>query len=215
VQQAAELLCPECRRGLPWLDRSELCPRCALPRPCAPCPARESAFDRAYAPLAHAGPARRLVAALKFRGAVPVADLMAAQMTNATPTGALAGAVIVPVPTDPKRARRRGFDHTLFLAHSLARRTGLPLNRALARSGGGPGQRGATRRARLTPGRLGFEGRGLDGARVVLLDDVHTTGATLDAAARAAKEAGAMEVFALTYARTLRSGRIEDRRSSL
>jgi predicted amidophosphoribosyltransferase len=93
-------LCVACRRALPWLA-DPCCPRCGLPAPCgrtAVCPARAAAFERAWAPLAHAGPARQLVAALKFRGALPVARLMAAQIAATAPRELLAGAALVPVP---------------------------------------------------------------------------------------------------------------------
>jgi ComF family protein len=203
LADAGAALCVACRRGLPWLP-ARCCPRCALPSPCAPCPARRAAYARAWAPLAYDGTARRLVAALKFRGALPVADLMAAQLAAGAPLGLLAGAALVPVPLHPARRRARGFDQAALIARALARRAGLPLAACLRREGAATRQLGAARAARLAHGRLAVAASAPAPARVVLVDDVHTTGATFDACARALRAAGAEHVLAVAYARTLR-----------
>src|SRR3954470_13819978 len=81
---AGERLSPSSPRALPWLRRA--CPRCALPSHRGrPCPASGAAFLRAWAPMAYEGVARDLVAALKFRAALPVANLMAAHMAANLP----------------------------------------------------------------------------------------------------------------------------------
>jgi predicted amidophosphoribosyltransferase len=77
-------LCPECARALPWMP-TRTCRRCGLPGHGRGCPARAAAFARAWAPMAYDGVARELVAALKFRGALPVASLMAAHMAANLP----------------------------------------------------------------------------------------------------------------------------------
>jgi predicted amidophosphoribosyltransferase len=180
-------LCAACRDELPWL--CDCCERCGLPRPCGPpCPAARAAFERAWAPLAFEGPARALVHALKFRGHGAAARLMAAQMAANAP--ALEG-TLVAVPG-------RG-DHADRLARELARRTDLPLLRALA---GGAGRQVGKGRAERRKGPRVEARRALSGP-VTLVDDVHTTGATLDACARALRAAGATRVAAVTYARTL------------
>jgi predicted amidophosphoribosyltransferase len=204
LPDAQALLCVPCRRALPWLDGPR-CARCGLPEPCgARCPAHGAAFTRAWAPLAHEGPARALVAALKFRGAFPLADLMAAQIVAGAPPGLLDGA-LVPVPLHPARRRARGFDQAAQLAAALSRRGGLPLAPCLRRTGAATRQLGAGRRARLAAGRLAIEARGPVPARAVLVDDVHTTGATFEACARALRAAGAEHVAAVAYVRALRS----------
>jgi predicted amidophosphoribosyltransferase len=206
LARAGEVLCPSCRRALPWLPEPR-CPRCALPAPCRPCPAARAPFSAAWAPLAHDGPARALVAALKFHGRLPVADLMAGQIAAGAPPGLLVPpAVLVPVPADPRRRRGRGLDQADRLARALARRTGLPAHAALRRSGSGARQAGASRAARLAPGRLNVAAAGRAPARAVLVDDVHTTGATLRAGAAALRVAGAERVVCVTYARALRRG---------
>jgi predicted amidophosphoribosyltransferase len=201
----AGLLCPDCRVALTWLG-ADVCPGCGLPQPCGRrCPAGRLAFERAWAPLAYAGPARAVVAALKERGAVPVAGLMAAQIAAAAPPELLAGATLVPVPADPWRRRARGVDHTGRLARELGRRCERPVARALVRRPSRSERHARMRRAeRLAGGHLpiaALPGRAPDIA--VLVDDVHTTGATLHACAEALRAAGASSVRAITYARTL------------
>jgi predicted amidophosphoribosyltransferase len=201
-------LCRDCRIALPWLG-TELCRRCGLPGRCGRrCPARSQAFAAAWAPVAYGGPAAALVVALKERGALGVARLMAAQMAALAPPGCWEGeaAALVPVPSDPLRRRRRGVDHAARLAAELAPRCGLDVAPALGRRASRTGrQAGAGRAARLARGRLPVGVRtGVAVPRVaVLVDDVHTTGATLDACARALMASGAREVRAVTYARTL------------
>ena len=199
-------LCAPCRALLPWLG-ARVCDRCALPRPCGPpCPARAHAFSAAWAPVAYAGPVPPLVVALKERGALRLARLMAAQIAAAAPPGLWAGAALVPVPADPLRRRRRGVDHAGLLARELARRAGLPIAPVLAR-GRAARHAGLPRAARLRAGAAEVAVRTSRAAVpevAILVDDVHTTGATLHACALALRDAGAGAVRAITYARTLR-----------
>ena len=114
------------------------------------CPAAGAAFALAWAPLAYEGVARELVQALKFRGALPVAQLMAAQVAAGLPPALRGVDAVVPVPPHPGRRRRRGFDPAGVLARALAARLGLPLAACLARGGGrrqvgAGGRSGATR----------------------------------------------------------------------
>src|SRR5919202_3383872 len=86
---AGDPLCPACRAALPWLPGPR-CPRCGLPAPCgARCPLAGGALVRAWAPLAFEGPARAIVHALKFHGALGLAELMAAQMVANAPDALL------------------------------------------------------------------------------------------------------------------------------
>jgi predicted amidophosphoribosyltransferase len=199
---AAEVLCGDCRRTLPWL-RPPRCPRCALPAPCAPCPARRLAFDAAWAPVAHSGSARTSVHALKAGGKLALADVMGAQMAAGAPPDLLAADALVPVPPARARARRRGFDPADLLAMEVGRRTGLPVARCLRRRGTAPRQVGAGARARRDPGRVKVEPTAHAPTHALLVDDVHTTGATLDACAAALRAAGACRVSVLTYSRAL------------
>ena len=202
LARADRVLCVACVRALPWLGRA--CPRCALPRHGrGGCPAAGAAFAAAWAPLAYDGVARDLVRALKFGAALPLADVMAAHMAANLPRSLRGFDALVPVPPHPGRRRRRGYDPAGLLAAALARRLGAPLAACLERRGGGRRQVGAGRAQRRDPHRLTLHLRAPPPARALLVDDVHTTGATLDACARALVAGGSDRVVAVSYARTL------------
>jgi ComF family protein len=201
LPRADGLVCGACLHELPWIAHG--CPRCALPahRPGRPCPATNAPFDTAWAPFAYEGRARDLVQALKFRGALPLAALMAGQMAaNAPPLDP--AAAVVPVPPSRRRLRERGFDPAALLARNFAQRTGHELVPALRRLDRGARQVGAGRAERGDHGRIRIEATAAAPRAVVLVDDVHTTGATLRACAQALRAAGATQIAAMTYART-------------
>jgi len=157
-------------------------------------------LDRAWSSAPHEGVARDLVAALKFRRLLPVADLMAERIEWLAPAHMLSGTV-VPVPTAPPRLRRRGFDPAGELAAALAERLEAPLERCLARRGSSR-QVGRRRAERVGhPPRIHATGAAPRSA--LLVDDVLTTGATLTACAGALRAAGASRVVAVTFSRRL------------
>jgi predicted amidophosphoribosyltransferase len=157
-------------------------------------------LDRAWSSAPHEGVARNLVAALKFRHLLPVADLMADRIQWLAPAHMLSG-TIVPVPPAPSRMRRRGFDPAGELAAALAERLETPLELCLVRRGGRR-QVGRRRADRLgQPPRI--HATGIAPRSVLLVDDVLTTGATTTACAQALRAAGAARVVAVTFARRL------------
>ena len=116
--------------------------------------------------------------------------------------------VIVPIPTTRRRARTRGYNQARLLAEALADRVDMPLIDALERHHGGPTQVGlhpAERRANVKRAfTVQSDARAiLRGARVLLVDDVLTTGSTAMEAARPLVQAGATQVFLSTFARAL------------
>lgn len=155
--------------------------------------------------MAYEGVARELIGELKFRGRLPLAQLMAAQLAANLPRDLRAsGAAIVPVPAHRGRRRSRGHDPVDAIAAALSRRAGLALCRCLRRNDASGPQREASRRTRTESGRLVIEATGPPvPERVLLLDDVHTTGATLEACATALRAAGSTWVAGVAYARAL------------
>jgi ComF family protein len=208
VASPPDAVCRRCRAGLVALPGPR-CRRCGSPAgaavpPCQECRGRALAFAGAWAPFAYEGTARRLVAALKHRGATRAAAFMSDEIAARAPPGLLAG-VLVPVPAHPARRRRTGMNQAACLARALSRRTGLPVAQVLARARGSTPQVGLARRERLANARGSVRaGRGPPAGRLVLVDDVYTTGATLDACARALLVRGADEAVAITFARALR-----------
>jgi predicted amidophosphoribosyltransferase len=157
-------------------------------------------LDRAWSSAPHEGVARELVAALKFRHLLPVAELMADRIHWLAPAHMLSG-VIVPVPPAAARLRRRGFDPAAELAAALAERLETEPRPCLARRGRGRqvGKRRAERLGR--PPRIEVSGE--VPRSVLLVDDVLTTGATASACAKALRAAGAARVVVVTFARRL------------
>jgi ComF family protein len=162
------------------------------------------AFDAAVAAYAYTGAAREGVLRLKYRGLRAAAPDMAAALARAAAEAAVQADAVTPVPLHPKRLRSRGYNQAVLLARPLASALGVPVLEALARTGAtGPQVEAGSRRARRANVAGAFAVRpGVDvaGLHVGLVDDVLTTGATLDAAATALKAAGAARVTALAFA---------------
>lgn len=205
--------CPACFAALPGLPEAR-CRRCAEPLPdpwraeaeCLGCVRSPPAFDRTAAPFRYAGPARDVVLAFKA-GREAYARPMAAAMARAAGPILAPDALLVPVPLNRWRLFERGFNQALLLARELARSSGAPLlPGALARTRATRRTRGLGRlqRQREMAGAFavppGQQPR-LAGARVVLVDDVMTSGATAGACAQALKRSGAAGVDVLVFAR--------------
>ena len=202
-------VCPECRSLLVPL-RDPRCARCGAPvvwpaESCRECRGRRLAFDRAWSAFAYEGVCRGLVSALKSRGHVSVARFMAAELA-ARASGLIAGATLLPVPAHPGRRRRHGFNQAAEVARALGAHTGAPVRDLLSRSTAAGPQVGLERRARLANARASVHARSSRDppARALLVDDVYTTGATLDACAAALRAAGVERVTGLTFARAIR-----------
>lgn len=204
--QASLDLCPACLAALPLPGPA--CTRCALPLPapgtCGACQQRPPPLDSAHACLRYAPPADRLLPRFKFHQDLAAGRLLVQLMARQRPP-LPADAILVPVPLHRSRLRQRGYDQALELARPLARHLGLELRPdLLLRVRGTGAQSGLDAAARRRNLRHAFSARVPDPvpARVVLLDDVMTTGATLYAAARALRQAGVGEVHAWVCART-------------
>jgi predicted amidophosphoribosyltransferase len=193
-------LCASCGRAA--RPEAVLCTRCSR-RLCAERPLEgvgPPGLDRAWSSAPHEGVARDLVAALKFRRLLPVADLMADRIQWLAP-GTLLSGTIVPVPTARLRSIARGFDPAAEIAQALAARTDLPISACLIRRGGGR-QVGKRRAERIGHPPL-IQLKGQAPRSVLLIDDVLTTGATLSSCAQAVRTAGSVRIAAITFSRRL------------
>jgi len=199
--------CAGCRAELPWNQMA--CPSCAQPLPaiaiCPRCLARPPAFDSAWCPFLREEPVRSGIAALKYR----------AEFRQLRTLGHLMGKrwrsrraprpdLLLPVPLSRRRLLLRGFNQALELACAVSREIGVAVDSHAARMVRVPadqiGQSAAQRRRNLR-GAFVVD-RDLRGRHVALIDDVMTTGATLDALARAARASGAVRIEAWALARS-------------
>ena len=203
--------CEAC--GLPFALADPATPLCA---PCAAPSRYEHALtgprrmDSLRSAFAYDEVAARLVLSLKYGDRHDTLPALGRLLARAGVEAAERADVVVPVPLHPRRLRARRFNQAALLADTLALRTGLshdPL--ALARVKPSPKQKGLSASQRRRNVQAAFAPRRegeLAGLRVLLVDDVLTTGATLTACARAARKAGAVEVHGLTLARVVRDG---------
>jgi len=201
-------LCAACQDDLPH-QQTPVCPCCALPlalaaTACGVCLQHPPAFDATQAALPYTFPVDRLILGLKFGHRLAIADFLAQSMlTGEHP----AGDVLVPVPLSRRRLAERGFNQALEIARRLARTCQLPIDfSTLSRVRETPPQSRLPWRVRKQNVRHAFEcHRDFSGRTVILVDDVMTTGATLDAAARCLKDHGAARVVNWVAARALRT----------
>jgi len=185
---------PRCRRC--WRPLQE-------PGTCTICRANPPPFDGLRAAFVYDARARVLVHALKYRGMTALAPPMASLMARAL-RGSVEAEAIVPVPLAGRRRRTRGYNQAEVLARALGEELGLPVApRALRRTREtAPQARAADSNARRRNVEGAFEAAAdAAGRRLMLVDDVTTTGATLSACARALREAGAASVWAVAFAR--------------
>ncbi len=204
VSEGDGLICGLCRRR--WQSvPAPLCQRCGSlaegTEACTFCADWPPGLAEVQSAVFLDEGARRAVHALKYQGWWRVAEPMAQAMRTLGPLRS--GAVLVPIPLGSRRHRRRGYNQSERLAHALSALAGLPVSeRLLVRARETRSQTALTPEARQANIAGAFEGMaGAREQRVVLVDDVFTTGATLLDAARALGQAGATWVGAVTFAR--------------
>ena len=207
-----DCLCDACREKLKeWRVPAGACNRCLSPvtpgKPCAFCASRMmKPIEAVFSPYRFGGETRALIHALKFDACGEAAPLLAGAMADALARRDFD--CIVPVPLHPARLRQRGFNQSLLLGQELSTRTGVPVRELLRRD------RYRAPQSRLPMKRRAYNVRGAfscmgdpAGKRILLLDDVRTTGSTACACAQALLDAGANSVCLCTCAVVYRKAR--------
>lgn len=204
---SAHNLCAACAQSLP--TAAHACSRCALPLAapglrCGECLLRTPAWDDAASAFAYRFPVDRLVTGTKFHGRLDMAQALAhASAARLAGAHGLRADALVPIPLHWRRRWRRGFNQAAELAGPVAHAAGIPLCRALLRR-----DRATREQTQLDAwGRHDNLAGAFDaspavaGKRIILFDDVMTTGATLEAAATTLRRAGAVHIRVWTCAR--------------
>ncbi len=216
--------CDVCWAGIEPL-RGASCPRCHLPfksptatvesptHTCGACRARPPAFTRAWGLYPLQSPLQDALWLYKYNGKVSLAQPLARLFLTAFPASPSAD-VIAPVPLSPQRLRHREYNQSLLLAAHLSRAMNLPLSYGnLIRVKDTEAQTTLTRSARLRNLRRAFHvarPEEFEGKRIYLIDDVMTTGTTLNECAKTLRKAGAGDVYAIALARAVPVGTVPD-----
>lgn len=206
------LFCDACRGAL-RLIVPPLCPCCGTPHPtgddhlCGACLRREFAFDRARSALVYRSPVTGLIGAIKYQGQLtPLASLAALARESKGFHELAVPDLILPVPLHPSRLRERGFNQALLVARAC-----FPAHRdrinpfLLRRTRATPAQTslGGTRRRKNLFGAFSvIQPDILKNRKLLLVDDVYTTGSTVQECARTLRRAGAAKIEIFTLART-------------
>jgi ComF family protein len=201
------LWCSACDAALPYLD-TFCCPVCALPTPggdvCGHCLSHPPQFEHTSAVFAYSFPLDKLIQGMKYGQQLALAHAFAKKLAQKIDKDDLPDHIIA-MPLHPAKLRERGFNQSLLLAATIARELNLDLlPDACRRVRDTPPQSGLPWKERNNNVRNAFCcDRDLSGKRVALVDDVLTTGASLNALAEAVAKRGAIEVKAWVVARTL------------
>ena len=218
--EAATGICPDCWRDIVFLA-GDLCRFCSAPLDgnlgpdgvCDACAHHPPAWDRGAAAVLYEGVGHKLVLALKHGDRLDIAPLAASWMARAGGELVASANLIVPAPMHWRRLARRRFNQAGELARALAIEVGAPHAFApdlLTRERATPTQDGKTRAERMDNVAGVFDvaktwRASVPGGKILLVDDVMTTGATLSECAEICRAAGAAEVNVLVMARVARS----------
>lgn len=207
---SAQGICDKCREHL-FFIRDDYCMKCGKPLEderqefCPDCKKRKHYFVQGRSLLSYQGPVRKSLYRLKYGNKREYAGVYGAEMADYLGKWIRQRGItkIVPVPLYPARQRARGYNQAALLAESMGRRMGLPVDKKLLyRTKKTAPQKvltSAQRKANLEKAFV-VKGNVCSGERILLVDDIFTTGSTVDAAAKALKQAGDCSVFAATAA---------------
>jgi ComF family protein len=194
--------CPACWSGLVRLE-PPFCTKCGEPAPsieglCGSCRTGEHLFDFARSALLFTHSLREIIHHLKYADRVSLAKPLGSILRECLEREPFTDGIVVPVPLYSRRERERGFNQAELIASGLGR----PVNSGLLqRRKNTPSQTGLSRNERKRNLAGAFEVRGVVTGSVIVVDDVYTTGSTMNEIARTLKRAGAQRVEVLTVAR--------------
>ncbi len=207
---AAQAVCPECEAQIEWVT-SPLCPCCGLvfeareggDRLCGDCQTEPPPFARARAAALYEGPVAAAIKRFKFAGQMAMLPVMQSWLTQPGCLELVADAdLLLPVPLHPRRLKARGFNQAWLLAQGFKE---LPLGReVLIRERFTKPQVGLNPKERRDNVKGAFavpQPSAVKGKKILLIDDLYTTGATVRECARVLRRAGAARVEVLTVAR--------------
>ena len=200
-------LCADCLQNLPWHD-SGRCPQCALAsvdnQLCGHCLKSPPAFDATQALFRYEFPLDAMLQRYKYSHLLALAETFGTLMADSHAPAPLPD-VIVPMPLHPQRLAERGFNQAVEIARVVSSRLGIKMDTtSCSRIKLAPPQVSLPLRQRVKNMRGAFAcNQRLEGLRIALIDDVMTTGASLNALAKAIKSAGADGVECWVIARTL------------
>ena len=201
--------CPRCRR--PFASEAAVVHSPA--HECQDCRTRDPHYHQVWAPYAYASPLQDAIALFKYQSKVSLADSLAALLIETFPQE-LDADVLMPVPLHPNRLRHREFNQSLLLADRMKPVLQRPISyRNLVRTLDTDPQVTLPRSARLRNLRTAFALRQTSevaGKRVLLIDDVFTTGTTVNECAKVLLDAGARQVSVLALARSIERGMVPD-----
>lgn len=202
--------CSQCDRPLPSPVAVTYSPSLR----CHHCTVRPPSYEKAWTLYPYLPPLQDAICLFKYRGKVSLAKPLGRLMIDALPAS-LDADLVIPVPLHPSRLREREFNQSLLLADQLAAHAALPVSFTnLVRLTASEPQSTLSRKERMKNLRRAFAVRHpslIAKKRILLIDDVFTTGTTVNECAKVLRKAGAETVFALTLARTVESSTIPDR----
>ncbi len=205
-----DYICSSCQNSLSRVA-PPLCPRCGQPQPseilCPGCVSWQAEIDGIRSPFRFDGIIRQAIHQLKYRNLRALATPLARQLNDYLMTDPVPGDVLVPVPLHRKRLRERGYNQSGLLARELGKLTNLPIDdNCLIRERLTPPQARTAKveeRQGNVLGAFSTCNYRLKDRQVLLIDDVTTSGATLNACAAALKASGAATVWGLVLAREI------------
>ncbi len=205
-----DLLCRSCRQSLPWI-MPPLCPRCGRPQSnsilCPSCVVWRAEIDGIRSPFRFDGSIRQVIHQLKYGNLRALAAPLAQLLQDYLIANHMPGEVLVPVPLHKKRLRERGYNQSSLLARELGKLIDLPVvdDCLIRHRHASPQARTSAveeRRSNVADAFVCHDKR-LSDKQILLVDDVSTSGATLDACAGALKAAGTTSVWGLALAKEI------------